>query len=95
MTTAEFIDRAKALAYDDLCEQAHEINKRLDNTGKPIVERKPDEINFVWFSKTLTNYKLILAETMWHNLWEITYNDVSKLMFVDRYKKERNRTVIV
>lgn len=52
------------------------------------------EVYIVWFSKTLQNWKCLMASTLPDQMYyELTYNGDKKQLYIDAYKKFDNVTV--
>jgi len=64
-------------------------NYNENKTGRSKL--KADNVHIVWYSKTLSNWKAIIASPIVRNvLWEVTYNGYKKEAYVDAYKKTGN-----
>lgn len=66
------------------------VNEELDVTDN--IQITKEDVYIVWFSKTLQNFKglasTILRDGMYY---EITYNGDKKELYLDAYKKWKNK----
>lgn len=78
-------DRAKQLVADNY--NAHRNVERNE-------EIKVEDLRVVWFSKTLENWKALIATNRKDGLYyEVTHNGATKETYVDIYNKIANTSV--
>ena len=69
-------------------------NKHIDKTDN--VQITLDDVYFVWFCKTLQNWKALLSTTLPDGMYyEVTYNGDKKEVYFDAYKKFENQKIDV
>ena len=77
MTTEEFIARCRDYVLTV-------AKKEFD------VDAYPSDVQLVWYSKTLQNYKCIMCIPGYQNVYECTYNGDKEEFYIDAYEKVSN-----
>jgi hypothetical protein len=68
--------------------------KALDLVKRDYTDFDTDFIKLVWFTKTLKNWKAIIADIRpGGNFYEVTYNGEAQETYIDTYKKLNNVVV--
>lgn len=80
MTTEEFIARCRREVFDVA---TNDLN----------VNAFPSEVQLVWYSKTLQNYKCIMCIPGYQNVYECTYNGDKEEFYIDAYEKVLNKAL--
>jgi hypothetical protein len=66
-------------------------NYNEHRNSKTLPELTIDMVHVVWFSKTLGNWKAVVASSVARGLlWEIAFNGGSNEVYLDVYKKLNN-----
>lgn len=68
------------------------VNEHLDKTdNKKITE---EDVFTVWMCKTLQNNKALMSTTLFDGMYyELTYNGDKNELYLDAYKKWKNRKI--
>jgi hypothetical protein len=78
--------------------QANYQTKAMNIVKDYLISRSEDEpydIYVVWFSKTLQNWKALVATTRADDMYyEVTYNGDKKETYLDAYMKVHNRVIL-
>jgi len=78
------------MAVDLVCESYN--RDILDLVATPLLE--PDEVNVVWFSKTLKHWKALLStERNDGRYYELAYNGEKKETYLNVYRKIKNEVI--
>ncbi len=68
------------------------FNEHVDKTDSKTITL--DDVFVVWFSKTLQNCKALLSTTVSDGMYyELTYNGDKKELYLDAYKKWKNKCI--
>lgn len=79
------IEKAKQVVMDFFNEEA----KKTDDFKLTI-----DGVHVVWFCKTLQNWKALVSTTVSDGMYyEVTYNGDKDEIYLDAYKKWKNKQV--
>ena len=82
----EFIQMARKMVVDN-----YNQHRATDQPELPY-----DGVHIVWFTKTLGNWKAIVASSIIRGLlWEVTSNVYKHEVYIDVYKKLNNVKVII
>lgn len=81
---------------ENLSQKAREIAflyiKRWIEDGTPEVPFNEEDVNLVWFSKTLKNWKALVSTPVLHGMYfELTHDGEKYRTYIDAYKKVDNR----
>ena len=84
-----FTDRAREIVVD-------EYNALLPDDKTHDMYISKDDVNIVWFSKTLQNWKALVATALPDDqlYFEVTYDGDKKRAYVDIYDKIKNVVVL-
>ena len=80
----------------DLCKEVvvNYFNENVEKTDELRIDK--DNVFIVWFSKTLQNFKALVSTTVSDGMYyEITYNGDKKELYLDAYKKWKNKCIEV
>ena len=87
MKNDEMLNLCKVIVVNYFNENVHKTDELRINK---------DNVFVVWFSKTLQNFKALVSTTVSDGMYyEITYNGDKKEIYLDAYKKWKNKCIKV
>ena len=86
MDSKKFIDLCKKVVSD-----YYNARKEKTDTSPQMI---PEDVYVVWYCKTLQNAKALLSTPVSDGMYyELTYNGDKQELYLDAYKKWKNRCV--